>query len=79
VTRGKEKKKIYYRYSGYPGGLKEIRFDQMMEKNPNYIITQAVKRMLPKNKLGDGMIARMFVYEGAEHKNEAQQPIAYKL
>ncbi|HEQ65239.1 MAG TPA: 50S ribosomal protein L13 [bacterium] len=79
LTRGKEKKKMYYSHSGFPGGFKEIRFDKKLAKDPNSIITLAVKRMLPKNKLGEGMINRLYVYESSEHKHEAQKPEEIKL
>ncbi len=79
LTRGKEKKKVYYRHSGYMGGLKMLTFKQMMNRNPNRVIELAVKRMLPVNKLRDGMMARLHVYTGDEHKHEAQKPTEYKL
>lgn len=79
LTRGKEQKKMYYRHSGYIGGLTAIRFDQQMKKNPNFVIEEAVKNMLPNNKLRDPRMARLFVYSGAEHKQEAQKPKEYKF
>jgi large subunit ribosomal protein L13 len=79
LTRGKELKKFYYTHSGFPGGLKVTRFDEMMKKNPDYIIRQAVKRMLPQNKLKDPRMARVYVYDGAEHNNQAQKPVEVKL
>lgn len=79
LTREKETKKMYYNYSGYPGGLRERRFDEQLEKDSRKIVELAVKNMLPKNKLRDGRMARLFVYTGSEHKNEAQQPVEYKL
>lgn len=79
LTRGKETKKFYYTHSGFAGGLKVTRFDDMMRKNPEYIIRQAVKRMLPQNKLLDLRMARMHVYEGGEHNNQAQKPVEVKL
>jgi large subunit ribosomal protein L13 len=79
LTRGKEEKKMYYRHTGYPGGLIETRFDKQLEKDSRKIIELAVKNMLPKNKLRDGRMARLFVYTGNEHKNEAQKPVEYKL
>jgi large subunit ribosomal protein L13 len=79
LTRGKELKKFYYTHSGFMGHLKVTRFDEMMKKNPEYIIRQAVKRMLPQNKLMDKRMARVFIYDGAEHKNQAQKPITVKL
>lgn len=79
LTRGKETKKMYYRHTGYPGGLIETRFDKQLEKDSRKIIESAVKNMLPKNKLRDGRMARLFIYKGGEHDNAAQKPIEYKL
>jgi large subunit ribosomal protein L13 len=79
LTRGKEKKKFYRRHSGYPGALKEIRFDEQLKKDSTRIIDLAVKNMLPKNKLRDGRMSRLFVYKGDEHKHSAQKPEEYKL
>ncbi len=79
VTRGKALKKTYYRHSGFPGGLKEIVFADQIKKNSTKVIEFAVKNMLPKDKLRDGRMSRLFIYKGAEHKNEAQKPIEYKI
>lgn len=79
LTRGKELKKIYYKHSGFPGGLKETVFADQIKKDSRRVIELAVKNMLPKNKLRDGRFSRLFVYKGGEHKNEAQKPIEYKL
>ena len=79
LTRGKEKKKMYRRHSGYPGGLKEIRFDEQLKKDSTRIIQLAVKNMLPNNKLRDGRMSRLFVYKGEEHPHIAQKPQEYKL
>jgi len=74
VTGGKETKKVYYRHSNYPGGLKEATFREKMEKDPTFAITNAVRGMLPVNKLRADRLARLKVYEGSEHKHEAQKP-----
>ncbi len=74
VTGEKEKKKIYYHHSGYPGGLKEIPLEHMRRKKPERIIQKAVKGMIPKNKLGRKMIKKLKVYPGAEHPHQAQNP-----
>ncbi len=74
VTGNKAEVKIYYRHSGYPGGLKEITLARQMEEHPERIIESAVKGMLPKNPLGRAMFAKLRVYSGAEHKHVAQQP-----
>lgn len=79
LTRGKEKKKFYRRHTGYPGALREIRFDEQLKKNSRKIIEFSVKNMLPKNKLRDGRMSRLFVYKGSEHKHSAQKPVEYKL
>ncbi|MEO0276365.1 MAG: 50S ribosomal protein L13 [candidate division WOR-3 bacterium] len=75
VTGNKEKKKIYYFHSFYPGGLKEISFERMRIKKPENIIYLAVKRMLPKNKLGRKMLKRLKIYAGENHPHIAQNPL----
>lgn len=67
VTGGKEKAKTYTSYSGYPGGLKSARLEEVRAKNPNKIITHAVSGMLPKNKLRDLMLKRLYVYKDNNH------------
>lgn len=79
LTRGKELKKMYYRHSGYPGALKETRFDQMQKRRPNYIIERAVKLMIPDNKLRASRMSRLHIYSGSEHEQTAQQPVEIKL
>lgn len=79
LTRGKEKKKFYFRHSMYPGGAKETRFDQQLAKDSTKIIMDAVKNMLPNNKLRDRRMARLFVYKDSEHKHMAQKPIDIKF
>lgn len=79
LTRGKELKKMYYRHSGYPGGFKETRFDEQLEKDSTKIIVDAVKKMLPQNKLTDKRIARLVVYKDSNHKHTAQNPVVIKL
>lgn len=74
VTGAKETDKIYYRHSGFPGGLKEAQLKQLREKSPELIITEAVKGMLPKNKLAPERMARLRVFPGAEHTHTAQSP-----
>lgn len=72
VTGDKAKKKIYYRHSGYPGGIKGMSFEEMMERHPSRVITHAVKGMLPKNRLGRSMLKKLKVYDGPNHPHEAQ-------
>lgn len=79
LTRGKEVKKHYYRHSGYPGGLKTIRFDKQMKKDSRFVIETAVKNMLPKDKLRDGRMQRLYLFTGSEHGHSAQKPVEYKL
>jgi large subunit ribosomal protein L13 len=74
VTRGREDKKVYYRHSGYPGGLKEETLRQALDKHPERVIERAVKGMLPHNHLGADMMRRLKVYGGPDHPHEAQQP-----
>ncbi|RAP39241.1 50S ribosomal protein L13 [Candidatus Marinamargulisbacteria bacterium SCGC AAA071-K20] len=74
VTGRKGSQKKYYRHSGYPGGLKTTTFDQLLERNPEQIIHNAVKGMLPHNRIGRQMITKLKVYVGTEHPHEAQQP-----
>ncbi len=79
VTGKKSEQKIYKHYSGYPGGLKTYLFEDLIVKDPSEIITRAVSRMLPKNKLGREMLRRLRVYAGAEHNHQAQQPVALEV
>ncbi len=74
VTGGKEEKKIYYRHTGYPGGLKERTYEELLSKRPEDIIRKAVRGMLPKNKLGRQMFKKLKVYTGSEHPHQAQRP-----
>ncbi|MBI2007149.1 MAG: 50S ribosomal protein L13 [Candidatus Blackburnbacteria bacterium] len=67
VTGKKEKQKVYYRHSGYPGGLKALRLEEIREKNPARIVEFAVKNMLPKNRLRKRRMARLKVFAGEEH------------
>jgi len=79
VTSKKSQEKIYYRYSGYPGGLKAESFEHLRERRPEAVIERAVRGMLPKNKLGRQMLRKLKVYGGSDHPHEAQQPQARKL
>jgi len=74
VTGNKAKDKMYYNYSGYMGGLKEINFQDLIEKAPERVIERAVKGMLPKNSLGRTMFRKLKIYAGKEHEHAAQQP-----
>jgi large subunit ribosomal protein L13 len=74
VTGRKLDQKIYYRYSGYPGGLKEITLRNLLQKHPTRVIEHAVRGMLPKNRLGRRMFKKLKVYAGPDHPHAAQQP-----
>jgi large subunit ribosomal protein L13 len=74
LTGTKDLDKIYQSYSGYPGGLKELTANQVRDRKPERIIEQAVKGMLPKNKLGNAMIHKLWVYKGPDHPHAAQKP-----
>jgi large subunit ribosomal protein L13 len=76
VTTGdKLNKKIYYRHSSHPGGLKQATLAEKMTKDPTFAITHAVRGMLPVNKLRDERLERLKVYAGNEHQHEAQKPM----
>jgi large subunit ribosomal protein L13 len=72
VTGAKAESKIYYRHSGFPGGLKQKTFGELREQFPERVIELAVRNMLPKNKLRDQRMNRLKVYPGSEHKHESQ-------
>ncbi len=79
VTGNKETGKIYYRHSGYPGGIKGTSLGRMRETYPERIIEKAVKGMLPRNPLGRAMFKKLKVYAGATHPHSAQQPEPLEL
>ena len=70
----KLKQKKYYYHSGYPGGLKEISYESLLEKKPEFPIRKAVRGMLPKNRLGRKLLKKLKVYAGADHPHTAQAP-----
>ena len=75
----KPTQRVYQRYSRYPGGQKEVTFEKMMAMKPEVVITEAIRRMLPKNSLGASMLTKLKVYAGTEHPHQAQQPEALEL
>ena len=79
VTGKKANDKIYYRHSGFPGGIKQRTFTEQMEKDPTHAIFHAVRGMLPVNKLRDERLARLKIYADADHKHEAQKPRAISI
>jgi len=74
LSGNKIDRKHYHRYSGYPGGLRSLSARQVREEDPERVIVQAVKGMLPKNRLSRQILAKLKVYGGAEHPHDAQQP-----
>ena len=74
VSGNKETEKIYYRHSGYPGGLRAETFSQVRKDHPERVIEGAVRGMLPKNRLGRQMYTKLKVYAGPDHPHAAQQP-----
>ncbi len=74
MTGRKEVQKYYYRHSGYPSGIKKIRYDELLQKNPERAVYLAVKRMLPSNRLGRAMLKKLRIYAGPEHPHEPQKP-----
>ncbi|MDD5457807.1 MAG: 50S ribosomal protein L13 [Phycisphaerae bacterium] len=79
VTGKKADTKEYDYYTFYPGGHKYVSFAEMMAKKPEKVIELAVRRMLPKNKLGRDMLKKLKIYRGAEHEHQAQQPEKVEL
>lgn len=79
LTGKKWEQKKYYHHSGYPGGIKEIPYNKLVQKKPEFIIEKAVKGMIPHNKLGSSIIKKLKVYAGQEHPHQAQQPEVMEL
>ncbi len=79
LTGRKVEQKMYYRHSGYPGGLREIPFKEMMAKHPDRVVRLAVKGMLPKSRMGRKMLRKLRVYAGPEHPHVAQKPQVYEV
>jgi large subunit ribosomal protein L13 len=74
VTGQKLDQKMYYRHSGYPGGLKQVTLRRQLQTHPERVIEAAVRGMLPKNRLGRKMFRKLKVYDGPDHPHQAQQP-----
>ena len=79
VTGKKMLEKIYYRHTGYPGGLKELNLRDMLERKPEEVIRKAVWGMLPHNKHGRKLLKKLKIYAGPEHPHAAQNPQPYEL
>ena len=74
LTGNKVQDKQYYRHTGYPGGIKSMNAEELLEKKPEMVIMKAVRGMLPKNRLGRQMIKKLKIYAGKDHPHMAQQP-----
>lgn len=79
LTGHKLEQKRAYRHSGYPGGLRSVRYSELMAKHPERAVEKAVKGMLPKNSLGRDMAKKLKVYAGAEHPHQAQRPVPFEI
>lgn len=79
VTGKKAQNKLYYRHTGYPGGLKVETFSDLMQKKPEQAVYRAVKGMLPHNRLGRAMIKKLRVYAGDQHEHAAQKPEKWEI
>lgn len=79
VTGRKAEQKVYYRHTGYPGGLRTTTYEDMMKKHPDRILRTAIKGMMPNNVLGRQMFKKLRIYAGSEHGHAAQQPQALEL
>ncbi|RKY30627.1 MAG: 50S ribosomal protein L13 [Candidatus Omnitrophota bacterium] len=79
VTGRKLKDKVYRRYSGYPGGLVEVPLEEMLKKNPTAVITLAVRRMLPRGRLGTKILKKLKVYADDKHPHKSQKPTPFSL
>ena len=79
LTGRKTDQKVYYHHSGYPGGFKVVPFERMLVKRPEFILRNAVRGMLPKNRLGRKMLKKLKVYLSDEHPHKAQRPEPLEL
>jgi large subunit ribosomal protein L13 len=79
LTAGKSEKKVAYRHSGYPGGLKQELIADMLETRPDEVVRRAVRGMLPRTRLGRQQLLKLKVYAGPDHPHEAQQPVPLEL
>ncbi|MBV9452584.1 MAG: 50S ribosomal protein L13 [Rubrobacter sp.] len=79
VTGKKAEQKVYYRHTGYPGGLKETSYEAMLERKPTEILRRAVRGMMPKTRLGRHQLKKLKIYTGSEHPHGAQAPQPYEV
>jgi len=78
-TGNKLSQKLYYRHSGYMGHMKETKYEHLMQEKPEFAMYEAIRRMLPKNKLGHQMLTKVRIYAGSEHDHAAQKPELLEL
>ncbi|AZQ72122.1 50S ribosomal protein L13 [Streptomyces luteoverticillatus] len=79
LSGNKKTQKMAYRHSGFPGGLRSVRYDELLDKNPEKAVEKAIKGMLPKNSLGRQMLSKLKVYSGSVHPHAAQQPVPFEI
>lgn len=79
MTGRKAQQRYRTHYSGYPGGLRTVTYEQLLERRPEHVIEEAVRRMLPKNRLGRQMLSKLKVYKGTDHPHQAQQPVPMEV
>jgi len=79
LTGNKRETKVAYRHSGYPGGLKRVGYNELLETRPERAVELAVRGMLPKNKLGRQLLSKLKVYAGPEHPHSAQKPTPFEI
>jgi len=79
LTGNKRQDKLAYRHSGYPGGLRSMPYEELLDKHPERAVEKAVRGMLPKNRLGRRMLKKLKVYAGPEHPHRAQQPVPFEI
>ncbi|WP_441245666.1 50S ribosomal protein L13 [Kitasatospora sp. McL0602] len=79
LSGNKKSQKLAYRHSGFPGGLRSVRYDKLMDENPEKAVEKAIKGMVPKNSLGRQMLSKLKVYSGDVHPHAAQQPVPFEI
>ena len=79
LSGNKLERKMAYRHSGYPGGLRSVSYAELMEKHPERAVEKAVRGMLPKNSLGRKTLRKLKVYAGPDHPHQAQQPVPFEI
>ena len=79
LTSGKAERKIVYRHTGFPGGIKSDSYEELLAKKPADIVRQSIRGMIPKNRLGRQQLSKLQVYPGPSHPHQAQKPIALEI